>query len=390
MRIMLKIALFLVIILSLNSAWAQYYDSTEIASINADRTAAEGDLYLDTTKKQYYLGLTTGEVIRLASDRNWLLNGNDSVSTSQFLGTLNDAILAFKSNNITGFSVGRRITQNLYDNSNTGLFPYNDSNALVAYVQGVNGVSALEFEADSAAFYKPVFYTDLDGNFKMRGSSANTDFLELGSAGTVDNAGRSEFVIGEDGEEPILFEKYNYTTQEYIEIVRMQGVGSESTVRVGIATKGQVPSSTLEVNGSFATAVSQISSLDSLEEIDHTVILSSNSALKLPPANTTVGGTGNDNNTGIENSFGYMTGFAQNYNGTIAQQVICGGGSGNSINDISRYAANNRCVGVRYGNQNGVKLGLTTASITSFDDDGFTLNVNNNDDARVVIYTAYR
>jgi hypothetical protein len=100
-------------------------------------------------------------------------------------------------------------------------------------------------------------------------------------------------------------------------------------------------------------------------------------------------GVGN-NNSGINNSFGYMTGFAQSFNGTTTQQVICGGGSGNSINDISRYASNSQCIGIRYGNQNGDNLGLTTASLTSFNNNGFTLNVLSNADDVVVVYTAYR
>ena len=97
-----------------------------------------------------------------------------------------------------------------------------------------------------------------------------------------------------------------------------------------------------------------------------------------------------NNNSGIANSFGYMTGFANNHSGSIAQQVICGGGSGNSINDISRYASPNHCIGIRYANQNGDKLGITSASLTSFDNNGFTLNVDSYADGLVIIYTAYR
>jgi len=98
---------------------------------------------------------------------------------------------------------------------------------------------------------------------------------------------------------------------------------------------------------------------------------------------------GNNNNT-LQNSFGYMTGFAQNSNGTITQQVISGGGNGNSINDISRFASNSHCIGIRYGNQNGDQVGLLTASMVSFNSDGFTISSNRRDDALVIIYTAYK
>ncbi len=99
-----------------------------------------------------------------------------------------------------------------------------------------------------------------------------------------------------------------------------------------------------------------------------------------------------NNNTGINNSFGYMTGYAQKITGSLTpdQQVICGGGSGNSIDDISRYASDSQCIGVRYGNRRGDQLGLTTATFLTFDDDGFTINVTNSDDNLIVKYTAFQ
>lgn len=96
-----------------------------------------------------------------------------------------------------------------------------------------------------------------------------------------------------------------------------------------------------------------------------------------------------NNETGLPNSFGTTNGFARNDSGAIAQQSVFIGGSGNSINDISRFASSSHCIGIRYGNQNGDLLGLTTASLTSFNVDGFTLNVDNLTDNVVVIYHAY-
>lgn len=46
----------------------QYYDSVAISTIHLNRQASEGDFYLDTNKKQYYIGLTNGEVGRIAND----------------------------------------------------------------------------------------------------------------------------------------------------------------------------------------------------------------------------------------------------------------------------------------------------------------------------------
>ena len=99
-------------------------------------------------------------------------------------------------------------------------------------------------------------------------------------------------------------------------------------------------------------------------------------------------GVGNNNNT-FENAFGTMMGYATNYS-VISQQVIYVGGSGSSINDISRYASSSQAIGIRYSNNNGNSLGLTAASVTSFNADGFTINVSNHTEDIVVIFEAYR
>ena len=99
-------------------------------------------------------------------------------------------------------------------------------------------------------------------------------------------------------------------------------------------------------------------------------------------------GVGNNSNT-IVNAFGTMTGYARNDNGTITQQVIYVGGSGTSINDISRYANSTQCIGIRYSNQNGDRIGLTSAILTAFTADGFTITIDNYSDDLLVIFTAH-
>lgn len=89
-------------------------------------------------------------------------------------------------------------------------------------------------------------------------------------------------------------------------------------------------------------------------------------------SNNTVG----NNDRGIDNSYGSMNGFVRNNGASNTQQVIYIGGSGNSINDISRYSSSTNCIGIRYGNQDGLDLGKITASLNSFNANGFTLNVN--------------
>lgn len=188
----------------------------------------------------------------------WSLTGNAGIiAGTNFLGTTTDVPMDIASNNTTMLQIGRRQTLGLYDNSSTGLFPYNQANNAVAYlVGGSNGFSALQFQADAASFYKPILFTDADGNFMMRGSAAGTDFFELGSAGTGNN-GQLIFTIGDDGDEPVIFRKYNYTTQAYIEMMRLQGTGLNNDVRVGINTGGAAPTSTLQIDDVTATGAVQ-------------------------------------------------------------------------------------------------------------------------------------
>jgi len=96
------------------------------------------------------------------------------------------------------------------------------------------------------------------------------------------------------------------------------------------------------------------------------------------------------NEPGKDNYFGFMSGYANFNGGSTLQQVIQGGGSGNSINDHSRYTSDSDCIGIRYADQNGLFLGLTNASLSTFNTDGFTLSINNYTDPVVVIYTAYK
>lgn len=114
-----------------------------------------------------------------------------------------------------------------------------------------------------------------------------------------------------------------------------------------------------------------------------------------------------NNDRGIRNTYGSMDGFARNDGGSIIQQVIYVGGSGNSINDISRFASSSHAIGLRYGDQNGDSLGKITGAVTHFTADGFQLavtytngvitNIGNNvrptdinTEEIIVLYTAYR
>ena len=100
--------------------------------------------------------------------------------------------------------------------------------------------------------------------------------------------------------------------------------------------------------------------------------------------------TGFNNTNTLANAFGGMRGYARDDGNSISEQVIYVGGHGNSINDISRYASSSHSIGVRYNNQNGDFLGLTSATVSSFNVDGFTLNVDSYADGLLVIFEAKR
>ena len=301
-------------------------------------TAAENDVYRETTNNLFYIGLSNGR-LKLLQDsiktnttltgsgfngsalglaqqgatlnqvlkwngttwlpatetavtpiNSWLYTGNSTGVTypANFLGTTTDVPMSIRSNNTAMLEVGRRQTIGLYDVTNTGLFPYNQANASVMYVRGTAGNSALQFESSGAAFYKPLFFTDADGNFKMRGSSAGTDFFELGSSGAANN-GRLDFTIGDDGDEPMVFSKYNYTPEATIEMMRMQGTGLNNAVRVGINVDGTVANSTFQVKGSVATNIVTTTAALTLNETNYTVIVTANVTITLPAANTCTG-----------------------------------------------------------------------------------------------------
>ena len=147
-----------------------------------------------------------------SSGVSWSQTGNSNINPAiNFLGTNDDKQMILKSNGLSYLEFGRRQTLGLTQ----GYTDYNDNNEKVTYVR-----SALQFEAANAAFYKPKMYTDADGNFRVKGSSAGTDYFEFGSTGT-NNDGGFEFIIGDDGDEPILFKSYHYING-MSEIMRLQ------------------------------------------------------------------------------------------------------------------------------------------------------------------------
>ncbi|HTL08901.1 MAG TPA: hypothetical protein VL307_11605 [Chitinophagaceae bacterium] len=200
---------------------------------NASATGPTPVLTIATTSSQTIDGLTSWTlnevnqtVTIISNGSNWhvvnYLPGSSAVGWSQtgnaninpsinFLGTSDDKQMVLKSNAQSFLEFGRRQTLGLTQ----GYTDYDDVNEKVTYIR-----SALQFEAANASFYKPKMYTDVNGNFRVKGSSAGTDYFEFGSTGSSNNGG-FEFIIGDDGDEPIVFKSYHYING-MSEIMRLQ------------------------------------------------------------------------------------------------------------------------------------------------------------------------
>jgi len=176
-----------------------------------------------------------------AGANNWLITGNTGVDqTLNFLGTTDDKKMSLRSNSQPYLEFGRRQTLGLTE----GYTDYTDNDEKVTWVR-----SALQFEVPPAvSFYKPKMWTTTDGNFRIKGASAGTDYFEMGATGTANNGG-FEFIIGDDGDEPILFKSYYYGTTTFTEMMRLQ------SGKVGIGTNA-LPVRKLEVQGDMRLTAS--------------------------------------------------------------------------------------------------------------------------------------
>lgn len=105
------------------------------------------------------------------------------------------------------------------------------------------------------------------------------------------------------------------------------------------------------------------------------------------------------NTDNIQNSLGTMHGFANSNGGSINQAVIYTGLNGASTNSISRYTSNSGCIGLRYSNSNGSSYGTITGVLSSFNNDGFSIDFEYKPDGAgislldenvIVMFTAYK
>ncbi|WP_075344598.1 hypothetical protein [Tenacibaculum agarivorans] len=271
------------------------------AQITAIGSPVEGTLAYSTDQKIIYYYNGTNWVS--TSGANWLLTGNAGTTTSNFLGTIDDVRMQIRSNNLPLLEFGRRQTLGLTQ----GFLDYNDDNQPLVHLNGNGAISALQFAASGAAFYKPMFFTTTNGSFRLKGSSGVTDFFEIGSAGPS-NDGRLEFIIGDDGSEPMIFKRFDYrSSQFHTEFFRVQGSNNteNAKTRFGININPQrvaidtdyndpqsgfnIANSTLQVSGSFSKSVFTTTGNLTLTEDHYSIIINGNHTITLPGANTCTG-----------------------------------------------------------------------------------------------------
>ncbi|MGG8498111.1 hypothetical protein ACQY1Q_17025 [Tenacibaculum sp. TC6] len=277
----------------------QVTNNTEMLSITG---AQESSMVYNIAQKGIYI--FDGTTWVSTSGNNWLINGNNGATSSNFLGTTNDVRMQIRSNNLPILEFGRRQTLNLVQS-----YPdYTDNNQPLVYIRGNGNISALQFASSGASFYRPMFFTTTNGSFRLKGSSGGTDLFEIGSAGPA-NDGRMEFIVGDDGNEPIVFKRYDYRNGQFnTELFRVQGSNNTANAkpRFGININPQhvaldatyndssntgynIANSTLQVNGSVSTAILRTTASITLTEDHYTIIITGAHNITLPSAASCTG-----------------------------------------------------------------------------------------------------
>lgn len=75
--------LFFAAIFCAQTLSAQYYNAAQINTINVTRAAFEGDFYLDTVARRYYIGITNGTLLEIGVKVDSLKISNDSLRLFQ-------------------------------------------------------------------------------------------------------------------------------------------------------------------------------------------------------------------------------------------------------------------------------------------------------------------
>lgn len=340
----------------------------------------EDDLWFDTSVTPNVIKVWDGTSWLSISDNNkWALTGNSGTNpTTNFLGTTDAQDLVLRAGN----------TEKLRLNNAVGQVLVNQATVFNAHplVIRANGVDVLAFEDNTGV---PRWHWNLLANGLNFVESNVLDFrLFLENGGNVGvNTNDPTERLDVNGKLRVR-DITDVTTNNDILTVDTDGIvekkkliAAETNNQITTGTNGGVYLGPTVYTGSFI--------INAPGGITATTFNQAIPGLPFQPSQITFvahaniqsfgidsdNGSGN-NDRGIPNSYGTMNGFARNDAGTTVQNTIYVGGHGNSINDISRYSSNTNCIGLRYGDQNGNDLGKITASLNSFDTNGFTLSIS--------------
>ncbi|WP_103866682.1 hypothetical protein [Aquimarina sp. I32.4] len=275
--------------------------ATTSTEMNAVTAASIGSMLYNIEESKVFV--FDGTTWVSTSNDNWLIDGNTGLPSSSFLGHIDDVKMEIRSNNLPLLQFGRRQTLGLVQT----LPDYTDNDQPLIHINGDGNTAALQFAASGASFYKPMFFTTANGNFRLKGSTGRTDLFEIGSAGPA-NDGKLEFIIGDDGPEPMVFKRYDYRRgQFHREFFRVQGSNNtaDATTRFGINLNPQevpvdnnyddpttgfnIANSTLQLEGSFSTSILSTTTNLTLTENHHTIHITGAHTITLPNPNTCQG-----------------------------------------------------------------------------------------------------
>lgn len=242
-----------------------------------------GDVYVDELNGEVYI--FNGKTSTWTSfTQYWSLKGNTlSATNNNFLGTKNDVKLQLRSNNKSIIEFGKRSTLGLPIIS--GSYP----DIPITYIKnGDSSFSTIQFQSGGTNSYGKPMIRASNNFFMIRSGIPNNDFFQISSAGSHPN-GRLEFVIGDDGNEPFVFERQCNTCGGREELFRVQGSGTNfsSKTRFGINTAGTMANSTLQIIGSFSGSIK--TGTTNLTDEHYTVILDATQSVTLPNPSTCKG-----------------------------------------------------------------------------------------------------
>ena len=169
----LKYCIFIVFLSISFIGKTQFYTKTQIKQIDSLRNGYEGDLYLDTLNKSYYIGLTHGELARLGNGIDTAFLKNDTLNIFGYIDTslVDLSSLRYKYKLVSTIDVNIDFTDNytIYNQSLTADTTFTFLNARLGHI------SFLKIEANTFKSTFPSSLTIIQGEY----DSSKTNYLEI-------------------------------------------------------------------------------------------------------------------------------------------------------------------------------------------------------------------